>query len=71
MTSEGLHYSSGNSLYSALCGDLTRKEIQKKRGRYVYMQLVHFAVQQKVTQRCKAITHQQKSIKKKQESDLG
>ena len=36
-----------------LCGDLNGKEIQEE-GIYVYVQLIHFAVQQKLTQRCKA-----------------
>ena len=38
MTSENLLYSSGNSLYLVLCGDLTGKEIQKKEGAgYMYI----------------------------------
>ena len=40
-------------LHSVLCGDLNGKEIQKE-GIYVYIQLIHFAVQQKLTQHCKA-----------------
>ena len=36
-----------------LCGDLSGKEIQKE-GIYVYVWLIYFAVQQKVTQHCKA-----------------
>ena len=31
-----------------LCGDLNRKKIQKE-GIYVYVELIHFAVQQKAT----------------------
>ena len=35
-------------LYSVVCGDLTWKEIQKKRGYvHVYTKLVHFVIQQK------------------------
>ena len=40
--------------YSVLCGDLNAKEIQKKDRIYVYVQLIHFAVQQKIPQYCKA-----------------
>ena len=40
------------ALYSALCGDLNGKKIQK-RGMYVHKQLTHFAIQQKLTQLCK------------------
>ena len=36
-----------------LCGDLNGKEIQKEEI-YVYIWLIHFAVQQKLTQQCKA-----------------
>ena len=46
-------------LYSMLCGDLNRKEIQKE-GIYVYVKLTHFAVQQKLTQHCKATIFQWK-----------
>ena len=38
-----------------LRGDLHGKKIlkkKKKRGLYVYIQLIHFAVQQKLTQHC-------------------
>ena len=38
-------YSTRNSV---LCGDLSGEEIQK-RGIYVYVRLVHFAVEQKGT----------------------
>ena len=38
---------------SVLCGDLNRKEMQKERA-YVYVQLIHFAIQQKQKQHCKA-----------------
>ena len=40
---------------SVLCGDLNRKEIPK-RGEYMYTygQLIHNAVEQKLTQHCKA-----------------
>ena len=40
----------------------------KREGIYVYMQLIRFAVQQKLTQHCKAVTVQQQE-KKKQSSD--
>ena len=36
-----------------LWGDLNEKEIHK-RGMYVYVELIHFAVQQKLAQHCKA-----------------
>ena len=36
-----------------LYGDLNGKEIQKE-GMSVYIQLIHFAVQKKLTQHCKA-----------------
>ena len=39
--------------YSALCGDRSGKEVQK-RGIYAYIKLIHFAVQQKLTQHGKA-----------------
>ena len=41
-------YYRAQELYSMLCGDLNGKEI-KKRGVYVNIQLIHFAVQQKLT----------------------
>ena len=41
------------TLLSAL-GDLNEKDLQKE-GVYVYAWLIHFAVQQKLTQHCKAI----------------
>ena len=47
-----------------LCGDLNGKEIQKKRI-CVYLQLIHFAVQQKLTQHCKA-TILQSNFKKEE-----
>ena len=40
-------------------GDLNGKEIQKD-GIYVYIWLMHFAVQKKITQHCKATIFQQK-----------
>ena len=43
-------------LYSVLCGELNGKEIQKQ-GIYVYIQMIHFGVQQKLTH-CKATIHQ-------------
>ena len=46
ITHERLLHSTGD--YSVLCGDLNGKEI-KKRGVYVNIQLIHFAVQQKLT----------------------
>ena len=42
ITNENLLYNTGNSM---LCGD--------KEGIYVYVQLIHFAIQQKLTH-CKA-----------------
>ena len=44
VTKENLLYST--ELCSMLCGD--------KEGIYVYVWLIHFAVQQKLTQHCKA-----------------
>ena len=39
-----------------LCGDLNGKEIQKTGGRgQVYVWLIHFVLQQKLMQPCKAI----------------
>ena len=35
------------------CGDLNEKDIQK-RGDILFIQLIHFAVQQKLIQHCKA-----------------
>ena len=46
ITHERLLHSTGD--YSVLYGDLNGKEI-KKRGVYVNIQLIHFAVQQKLT----------------------
>ena len=40
----------------------------KREGIYVYIQLIHFIVQQKLTQHCKATLPQLK--KKKRESDV-
>ena len=57
---ENLLYNAGYS--TVLCGDLNEKEIQKT-GIYVYIQLIHFAVQQKLTQQCKGARCQQKVIK--------
>ena len=52
----------GNTFYiSVICGDLNWKEIQKL---YIYISDVHFDVQQKVTQHCKATTLQNKLMKK-------
>ena len=54
----------GNTFYtSVICGDLNGKEIQKLYI-YIYISDVHFDVQQKVTQHCKA-TSLQKKLKKK------
>ena len=38
---------------------------------YVYVKLIHFAMQQKLTQHCKPTTLQQKLIKKKKNVDIG
>ena len=45
-----------------LCGDLNGQEIKKKRGIYVYLWLIHFAVQ-KLTEHCKATVPPIKTIK--------
>ena len=57
VTSEHLLYRPGN--YWVLCGDLRGEEIQQD-GVRVYVELVHFAVQQKLTQRYKATPIQEK-----------
>lgn len=44
-------------IYPTLCDDLNGKKI-KKEGIYVHKQLIHYAVQQKLTQHCKATTLQ-------------
>ena len=42
--------------FSVLYGDINRKEIKKKHeGIHVYIQLTHFALQQKLIQGCKEI----------------
>ena len=38
------------------CGDLHGKEVQKRGDIFVYVELIHFAIQQTVTQHCKATT---------------
>ena len=45
------------------CGDLNGKEVQKKRI-YVIIQLIHFAVEQNLTQHCKATILQLKKKNK-------
>ena len=51
-----------------VCGDLNGKEIQKGGGAiYVNVQLIYFAVWQKLTKYCKANILQQKLILKKKE----
>ena len=47
-------------VYLMYCDDLRGKEIQKK-GIYVYILLIHFTVQQKVTQHWKAAISQLKN----------
>ena len=49
LANENLLCSTGNSV---LCGDLNGKEIQNGGERYIYK--IHFAVQQKPAQHCKA-----------------
>ena len=57
-------------LSSVLCDDLNgwdgggMRERSKREGANVYIWLIHFIVQQKPTQHCKAITPQQKKKKK-------
>ena len=48
-----------------LCGDLKGKEIQGIGDIYIYVWLIHFAVQQKLTQHCKATILQLKKKKMK------
>ena len=43
--------------HSGLCGDLNGTEIQKE-GIYVYVQLIHFAAEQKLTRHCESTTLQ-------------
>ena len=43
--------------YSLLCGDLNGRK-SKTEGIYIYLKLVHFAIQQKLTQHCKATISQ-------------
>ena len=48
-------YRKQESQGTLLCGDLNGKKLKKKKeGIYVYAQLIHFVVQQKVTQQYKA-----------------
>ena len=49
LANENLLCSTGNSV---LCGDLNGKEIQN--GGEIYIYKIHFAVQQKLAQHCKA-----------------
>ena len=49
LANENLLCSTGNSV---LCGDLNRKEIQN--GGEIYIYKIHFDVQQKLAQHCKA-----------------
>ena len=59
---------SHRELYSVLCGDLNGKGIQK-RGDISILQLIHFGVQQKLTQHCKATILQLKKFKKKKKQE--
>ena len=56
MTNENLLYSTGNSTRCSVMTEMGRKS--KKDGIYVYIWLIHFAAQQKLTQQCKATTLQ-------------
>ena len=61
------------TLSSVLCGDLDEWDGEvggkiKRKGIYVYILLIHFAVQQKPTQHCKATILQKK---KKSHASLG
>ena len=52
-----MNWEIGNDIYifySVLYGDLNGKKIPPKKDIYVRTQLIHFAVQQKITQHCKA-----------------
>ena len=63
VTNENLLCSTGN--YSTLCGDLNGKEIPlKKEGIYVYVQLIHSAVLQKLTHCIKQLYYHKKKIVK-------
>ena len=61
-TDENLLYITGNSTQCSVVTRMGRKS--KKEGIFLYVQLSHFAVQQKLTQHCKA-TIFQKGLKKK------
>ena len=52
-----------------LCGDLNGRS--KREGIYAYIQLIHFIVQQKLTQHCKATIPPKKKKKKKTEREKG
>ena len=43
----------------------------QREGIYVYIELIHFVVQQKLTQHCKAIILEFKKYIKKEESNVG
>ena len=43
------------TLYTVLCGGLNGKKIQIKKGFCLYVQLVHFAIQRKLTHIVKQI----------------
>ena len=63
ITNENLLYCIGNFTQYAMV--TTWKRNLKTRGdMYVYIQLIHFAVQKKLTQHCKATIPQQKFKKK-------
>ena len=50
-------------LYSMLCGDLnTKGRKTPKKGICVYLELIHFVVQQKLTESCTATILQHKLI---------
>ena len=61
-TDENLLYITGNSTQCSVVTRMGRKS--KKEGIFLYVQLSHFAVQQKLTQHCKAAIFQ-KGLKKK------
>ena len=52
VTNENLLYSTGNSIQYSVMASMGRKS--KKQGIYIYMYLIHFVVQQKLTQHCTA-----------------
>ena len=56
VASENLLHSSDNSTQCSVVTETGKKS--RKEGMYAYAQLIHYAVEQKITQHCKAIIPQ-------------